>query len=232
MFNFFVKLNGFAYMLVCASAITHISRQGLFNLFLYQVELIFSCFSRHIITHVRHSTIKPTRGSSFYCLQVFGQVGEVTNVRKLLLIWSVMASNNSNNFDIVTFHMLIMESIITDSSVVNEGIKVSQIENFFGIGLKSSSPNDQNILWLREVPKALKVQGKHNNCQIMLQWLCLCEIYALNIPMFCNFFNCYCAAPWPTLDHSQGDSLTNLMLITLYNFNPKVTGSLIMRLDP
>lgn len=67
--------------------------------------------------------------------------------------------------------MLIMESIITDSSVVNEGIKVSQIENFFGIGLKSSSPNDQNILWLRdgEIPKTLKVQGKQNNCQILLQ---------------------------------------------------------------
>ena len=140
MFNFFANLNGFAYMLVCASAITHISRQGLFNLFLYQVELIFSCFSRHIITHVHHSTIKPTRGSSFYCLQVFGQVGEITNVRKLLWIWSVMASNNSNNFDTVTFHMPIMESFITDNSVVNEGIKISQIENFLGIGLKSTSP--------------------------------------------------------------------------------------------
>ena len=28
------------------------------------------------------------------------------------------------------------------------------------------------------------------------------------------FFNCYLAVPQPTLGHSQGDSLTNLMLIT------------------
>ena len=30
------------------------------------------------------------------------------------------------------------------------------------------------------------------------------------------FFNCYLAVPWPTLDHSQGDSLTNPMLITAF----------------
>ena len=30
------------------------------------------------------------------------------------------------------------------------------------------------------------------------------------------FFNCYLAAPKPTLDRSQGDSLTKLMLITAF----------------
>ena len=30
------------------------------------------------------------------------------------------------------------------------------------------------------------------------------------------FFNCYLAAPWPTLGHSQGDSLTKPMLITAF----------------
>ena len=30
------------------------------------------------------------------------------------------------------------------------------------------------------------------------------------------FFNCYLAVPQPTLDHSQGDSLTNPMLITAF----------------
>ena len=30
------------------------------------------------------------------------------------------------------------------------------------------------------------------------------------------FFNCYLAAPLPTLGHSQGDSLTNPMLITAF----------------
>ena len=30
------------------------------------------------------------------------------------------------------------------------------------------------------------------------------------------FFNCYLAAPWPNLGHSQGDSLTNPMLITAF----------------
>ena len=32
-----------------------------------------------------------------------------------------------------------------------------------------------------------------------------------------NFFNCYLAAPRPTLGHSQGDSLTNSMLFTAIN---------------
>ena len=36
------------------------------------------------------------------------------------------------------------------------------------------------------------------------------------------FFNCYLAAPWPTLGHSQGDRLTNPMLITVFElFRPK-----------
>ena len=30
------------------------------------------------------------------------------------------------------------------------------------------------------------------------------------------FFNCYLAVPWPILGHSQGDSLTNLTLITAF----------------
>ena len=30
------------------------------------------------------------------------------------------------------------------------------------------------------------------------------------------FFNCYLAGPRPTLSHSQGDSLTNPMLITAF----------------
>ena len=50
---------------------------------------------------------------------------------------------------------------------------------------------------------------------------------------FFFFFNCYLAAPWPTLGHYQGDSLTHLMLITaFYIFDPKVTGSLVARLGP
>ena len=40
--------------------------------------------------------------------------------------------------------------------------------------------------------------------------------------IFKYFFNYYLAVPWPTMDHSQGDSLTNLMLITwIYWFWPK-----------
>ena len=30
------------------------------------------------------------------------------------------------------------------------------------------------------------------------------------------FFNCYLAGQWPTLDHSQGDILTNPILITAH----------------
>ena len=47
------------------------------------------------------------------------------------------------------------------------------------------------------------------------------------------FFNCYLAAPRPNLGHYRGDSLTHPMLITaFYNFDPKVTGSLVARLGP
>lgn len=40
------------------------------------------------------------------------------------------------------------------------------------------------------------------------------------------FFNYYSAAPWPTLGHFRGDSLTNQVLITAFHswFAPKVTG--------
>ena len=31
-----------------------------------------------------------------------------------------------------------------------------------------------------------------------------------------HFLNCYLVAPWPTLDHSQGSSLTNSLLITAF----------------
>ena len=34
--------------------------------------------------------------------------------------------------------------------------------------------------------------------------------------IFLFFFNCYLAVPRPTLSHSQGNSLTNLMLITVF----------------
>ena len=34
--------------------------------------------------------------------------------------------------------------------------------------------------------------------------------------LFFFFFNCYLAVPRPTLGHSQGDSLTNPMLITVF----------------
>ena len=47
------------------------------------------------------------------------------------------------------------------------------------------------------------------------------------------FFNCYLAAPRPTLGHYWGDSLNHPMLITTYYiFDQKVTGSLLTRLDP
>ena len=47
------------------------------------------------------------------------------------------------------------------------------------------------------------------------------------------FFNCYLAAPQPTLDHYWADSLTHPMLITaFYIFDPRVTKSLITRLGP
>ena len=42
-----------------------------------------------------------------------------------------------------------------------------------------------------------------------------------------NFFNCYLAAPYSTLGHYQGHSLTHLIIISaFYIFNPEVTRSL------
>ena len=38
----------------------------------------------------------------------------------------------------------------------------------------------------------------------------------LTLPKMCIFFNCYLAILRPTLGHSQGDSLTNPMLITVF----------------
>ena len=47
------------------------------------------------------------------------------------------------------------------------------------------------------------------------------------------FFNCYLAAPRPTLGHYQGDSLNHSMLITAFCiFELKVTGKLVSRLCP
>ena len=47
------------------------------------------------------------------------------------------------------------------------------------------------------------------------------------------FFNYYLAAPRPTSGHYRGDSLTDPMLITaFYIFDPKVTGSLVVKLGP
>ena len=42
------------------------------------------------------------------------------------------------------------------------------------------------------------------------------------------FFNCYLAAPRPTLGHYRGDSFNHPMLITaFYIFDPRVIGSLV-----
>ena len=46
------------------------------------------------------------------------------------------------------------------------------------------------------------------------------------------FFNSYLAVPRPTLGHSQGGTLTNLMLMFFDDFDPKVTGTLVTRLGP
>ena len=44
----------------------------------------------------------------------------------------------------------------------------------------------------------------------------LCRQCGRKTNSFFFFFNCYLAVPRPTLGHSQGDSLTNPMLITAY----------------
>ena len=46
-----------------------------------------------------------------------------------------------------------------------------------------------------------------------------------------HFFTFCLAASWPTLGHSQEDSLNYHMLITVF-FNPKATGNLVTRFRP
>ena len=46
--------------------------------------------------------------------------------------------------------------------------------------------------------------------------------FAIQEVVLLGFFNCYLAAPLPTLGHSQGDSLTKPMFITAFElFQPK-----------
>ena len=48
-----------------------------------------------------------------------------------------------------------------------------------------------------------------------------------------DFFKLLLAAPWTTLGHYRGDSLTHPMSITAFCvFDPKVTRSLVARLGP
>ena len=59
------------------------------------------------------------------------------------------------------------------------------------------------------------------NCILISKLCCIYKKYSYSlfkqIPEFpSSFFNCYLAVPWPTLGHSQGHSLTNLMLITAF----------------
>ena len=66
-----------------------------------------------------------------------------------------------------------------------------------------------------------------SSMQNFLELQCLIDdlVDFLELSMFINaslpllikfFFNCYLAAPWPLLGHSQGDSFTNLILITAF----------------
>ena len=50
----------------------------------------------------------------------------------------------------------------------------------------------------------------HYDCRVSLL------SYTSNTITILSFFNCYLAVPRPTLGHSQGDSLTNPMLITSF----------------
>ena len=69
--------------------------------------------------------------------------------------------------------------------------------------------------------------------QAAIHLICKWTILSKMPVLFFFILNCYLAAPWPTLGHCRGDSLTHPMLITaFYIFGPKVTGSLVTRLGP
>ena len=86
--------------------------------------------------------------------------------------------------------------------------------------------NKDNQVYLLNTTEKQYTMEKHKN-------LCSNRSHLSLINSF-FFFNCYLAAPRPTLGHYQGDSLTHPMLITafFYIFGPEVTGSLVARLGP
>ena len=66
---------------------------------------------------------------------------------------------------------------------------------------------NKELVWKSSERKSC-LENKYKN---MLCLKCL-----ISICFFFFFFNCYLADPRPTLSHSQGDSLTNTMLITAF----------------
>ena len=82
----------------------------------------------------------------------------------------------------------------------------------------------KQVLWKNST---FSIHFLHNNITIVLipnkrpttKFLLLKfidTVFSFNLWMFHIFFNCYLAAPWPTWGHSQGNSLTNPILINAF----------------
>ena len=68
------------------------------------------------------------------------------------------------------------------------------------------------VFWICLTRLAQSTQN--NNFAIYLQYLT--ENGKNEVDFFFFFFKCYLAVPWPNFGHSQGDCLTNSMLITAF----------------
>ena len=118
------------------------------------------------------------------------------------------------------FHKCLKESCFPDCWNV-----LSVVPVFQNVGERSTAKNYCPVSLLSVVSKVFE---KLVNNRIVDD-LEKCGLF----PDFQYFFNCYLAAPRPTSGHYRGDSLTHPMLITaFYILNPRVTRSLVVRLDP
>ena len=80
----------------------------------------------------------------------------------------------------------------------------------------TSNPKNENF---EKMKKSLEISSFYTSApKIMIICYTFTEIRCVTYFSFWStFFNCYLAVPWPTLGHSQEDSLTNPMLITAFN---------------
>ena len=85
---------------------------------------------------------------------------------------------------------------------------------------------------IKETIHSLKSPNHIKKISYMFPEIWFPNLQQFQLFFYFYFFNCYLAAPQPTLYHHRGGSLTHQMLIIgCYIFDPEVTGNLVTKLD-